>query len=459
VKGQGSLVRRLFVLAGVWAVLVFVAGGFALTHLYRSTVFRDVDDRLDGAVRALLATAEIGEDGSVTIAAPPPDPRYGQVLSGRYWAVIAADGSNALLAGSRSLWDGVLDLPEPRLRRARENPGRMGFSDGVGPDGEPLRVRIEAVRFEPSGLEAFVAAAVDRRDAERDVRSFALAASWTLAVFAFALIAAVAVQVRWALAPLFRMRESLAQVREGARERLDEDAPREIAPLVNELNALLDHNRDVVNRARAHAGNLAHALKTPISILLNESGRAEGGLADVVRKQTEAMSRQVDHHLKRASAAARAQSFAARTDVRAVVDDLARTLPRMYPDRDVTLEAACPEGLVFRGERQDLVELAGNLLDNAYKWARSRIRLEARALDGDRMELVVDDDGPGLGEKEREEVVRRGARLDESAPGSGLGLSIVDDLARAYGGGLALEEADLGGLRARLTLPSAPKRR
>ncbi|HEY8004452.1 MAG TPA: ATP-binding protein, partial [Phenylobacterium sp.] len=228
-----------------------------------------------------------------------------------------------------------------------------------------------------------------------------------------------------------------------------------LTPLAHELNALVEHNQQVVDRQRTHVGNLAHALKTPISVMLAESAQRPGPLAEVVDRQAEAMRQQVDHHLRRARAAARTQGLGERTSVAEVLDELTRTLGRIYRDRGVVIDWDADEDLYFQGERQDLLEIVGNAVENACKWGKSRVRVNAEALGADRFRLVVEDDGPGLPPDRREEVLKRGARLDESAPGSGLGLSIIDELARAYGGGLQLSDSSLGGLRLEADLPRA----
>ena len=458
-----SLVARLVALASIWAAVLLIAGAFGLTNLYRTTVFRDVDDGLDGVIRSLLETLERGDTGVLSVTAEGLDPRYFQTYSGRYWQVFVVDEADlALLSidASRSLWDESLEIDPLLVRRALERPGQRVTGDGDGPEEQRLRVLASAVRLGDGGERVLIAAALDRGSIDRDVAAFSLAASWTLAAFAVAMVAGVLVQVRLGLAPVLAMREAVAEVREGERDRLDAAAPSELAPLATELNALIDHNRDVVERARAHVGNLAHALKTPISVVLNEARPQSGAFAETVRAQTEKMQVQVEHHLRRASAAARAQSVGVRTEVRSVVDDLSRTLPRMYPDRSIDLRIDVPAELSFRGERQDLEEIVGNLLDNAFKWARGRIDVTARpASAAGRLFVRVDDDGAGLPEEQRSEVIARGARLDQAAPGSGLGLAIVHDLARAYAGRLVLGDSALGGLSATVELPSAPVRR
>jgi signal transduction histidine kinase len=229
----------------------------------------------------------------------------------------------------------------------------------------------------------------------------------------------------------------------------------EIQPLAEQVNRLLDHNQETVERQRTHVGNLAHALKTPLSVMLAEAGTQTGILPDMVRKQTEVMKAQVDHHLRRARAAARAQLLGERTPIAGVLDEMAVMLERVFEEKSVEIDWRAPDELSFRGERQDLQEILGNLMENACKWSRRRVRINAGPTGLGQMVVVVEDDGPGLPADLREAALERGARLDETTPGSGLGLSIVVELTRAYGGSITLADSDLGGLKVLLELPAA----
>jgi len=270
-------------------------------------------------------------------------------------------------------------------------------------------------------------------------------------------------QVRFGLAPLKRISAGLAAIRAGTAERLQGRFPEEIAPLARETNALIDANREIVERARTHVGNLAHALKTPLSVIVNEAAaRGDDPLAAKVREQAAVMRDQVQHHLERARIAARATVVGTVTEVGPVVTALARSMEKIHRDRGIAIDIESTPATKFRGEKQDLEEMVGNLVDNACKWAQSRVAIEvltarAETTANPTLRVVVDDDGPGLNPSQREriQVPRRGNRLDETKPGSGLGLSIVTDLAALYGGALTLGTAPIGGLRAELVLPAA----
>jgi signal transduction histidine kinase len=266
---------------------------------------------------------------------------------------------------------------------------------------------------------------------------------------------AIFMQVRLGLRPVFDLRGQVVDVREGRASKVEGDYPKEIKPLADELNSLITHNKTVVDYAQTHVSNLAHALKTPLAVLRNETGGKKSSLAEIVDRQSEIMSNQVDHHLRRARAAARGQAIGARSPVAETLSSLVRTVKRIYLEKDLDIQLQVDDGFVFRGEKRDLEEMTGNLLDNACKWTKGKINIAVDAPEEleARIRLIFDDDGPGLTEDQYKEVLKRGARLDEATPGSGFGLSIVNDLAKAYNGSLELDKSPLGGLRTILIIP------
>jgi signal transduction histidine kinase len=275
-----------------------------------------------------------------------------------------------------------------------------------------------------------------------------------LGMLALGLVFAAIVQVAIGLAPLRRLRAALSAVRNGETQQLNGDFPSEIHPLVAEFNAVLAHNTEVVTRARTHAGNLAHALKTPLSVLANAANGKSGEFAALVTELVDTARRQVDYHLTRARAAAAIRMAGTHTLLAPVVEGLVRVMRRVHADRKLNLVVhPLADSLVFRGEEQDLHEMLGNMLDNACKWARQCIELRAFP-DQDKLVITLDDDGPGITATRRDTMIHRGVRLDETVPGSGLGLAIVDDLVRLYGGQVELADSPLGGLRVILTLPA-----
>jgi signal transduction histidine kinase len=305
----------------------------------------------------------------------------------------------------------------------------------------------------------------DASEIFEETRAFDYYLGGTFAALSIVLVLTTIFQVRFGLAPLKRISDSIADIRSGRAERLEGEFPVEIAPLARETNALIDANREIVERSRTHVGNLAHAIKTPLSVIVNEaSARGSDAFAAKVLEQTHVMRDQVAHHLERARIAARLTIIGTVTEVTPVIEALRRTMEKIHRDRGILIEVEADAAAKFRGERQDIEEMAGNLVDNACKWAESRVFIEVLvergsgaatrgAEDGSTLRIIVDDDGRGLSPDERATVSRRGARLDESKPGSGLGLSIVVDLAALYGGSLTLGTAPIGGLRAELVLP------
>jgi signal transduction histidine kinase len=275
----------------------------------------------------------------------------------------------------------------------------------------------------------------------------------TLGVLGLGLVAAAFAQVSFGLRPLDRMRDEVAEVRAGRATRLIGPFAAEIEPIADELNGLLDHNREILERARTQAGNLAHALKTPLAVLRNEADHIDDKPAAILRRETALMQDQINRHLSRARSAGSRGVLGARSDMAEVAVALKRTLGRIHKDRAVDISLQGVDGLSFQGERQDLEEMLGNLMDNGCKWAASQVRVQGRR-EGGWLLISVEDDGPGIPEDALSEVIDRGMRLDETMPGSGLGLSIVRDIAGLYEGKLELDRSPLGGLAARLRLPA-----
>ena len=440
-----SLALRLTAAAGLWIALALVVAGVLLSALFRDYVERSFDSRLAVLLGGLIAVSDLDRQGEMNVQQAIGEPRFEQIYSGWYWQ-IAAPGMESLR--SRSLWDQSLPEGPPPA------PGVVDWLAAPGPNGEPLRIGSRDITFPGSHKRYRFSVAGNRAEIAAEVRTFDATLAWSLGALGLGLVAALLVQVRFGLQPLRRLRIALIAVRIGKSARLEGDFPNEIKPLADELNNLLEHNAAIVERARTHVSNLAHALKTPLAILVNEAAEQPGTLAESVRRQTAAMRRQVEHYLSRARTAATGGVLGARCEVAPVVEDLRRTLLRIHADRPLAIAIRLAPALAFRGERQDLEEMLGNLLDNACKWGRSRIALTGVAADG-RLDLRIEDDGPGLTESERAALFQRGKRLDEAVPGSGHGLAIVRDIAELYGGAVRLEAAALGGVAAILTLPRA----
>ena len=455
---RNSLATRLFLSASAWVVVILVITGFVLSSVYRNATERAFDRRLNLYLRTLIAEVATPDE--------PPDrqfqslgePLFELPLSGWYWQITRTDTDKADVRSSRSLWDKKLPKLSDSGIELSAAGTRVGYVDG--PEGQSLRMVERPVDLGVDG-KFLVGVAGDASEIFDETRSFDYYLGGTFTALGIVLLLTTIFQVRFGLAPLKRISDSIADIRSGRAERLEGEFPVEIDPLARETNALIDANREIVERARTHVGNLAHAIKTPLSVIVNEAG-AHGAdpFAHKVLEQADLMRDQVAHHLERARIAARVTTIGTVTEVAPAIEALQRTMEKIHRDRGVIIEVKADPNAKFRGERQDLEEMAGNLVDNACKWASSRVFIEvlverpaASGGAAPMLRIIVDDDGRGLSAAERAKVSRRGQRLDESKPGSGLGLSIVVDLAGLYGGNLTLGNAPIGGLRAELALP------
>jgi signal transduction histidine kinase len=456
---SSSLATRLFLSATAWVVVILLITGVILSSVYRDATERAFDRRLNLYLRTLVAEVATPDE--------PPDhqfqslgePLFELPLSGWYWQIIRTDTDKEEVRASRSLWDKKLPKLEDHGAELSAAGIRLGYVEG--PEGQTLRMVERPVDLGADG-KFLVDVAGDASEIFDETRSFDYYLGGTFVALSIVLVLTTIFQVRFGLAPLKRISDAIADIRSGRAERLEGEFPVEIAPLARETNALIDANREIVERARTHVGNLAHAIKTPLSVIVNEAAAHSSDLfATKVLEQADVMRDQVAHHLERARIAARLTIVGTITEVGPVVDALRRTMEKIHRGRGVAIEVSAGSKARFRGERQDLEEMAGNLVDNACKWATSRVFIEvlveqpAEPGATPMLRIIVDDDGRGLSEKELAQVSRRGQRLDESKPGSGLGLSIVVDLASLYGGSLTLGRAPIGGLRAELLLPAA----
>ncbi len=452
-----SLATRLFFSATAWLVVILAVTGVILSSVYRDATERAFDRRLNLYLRTLIAEVATPDE--------PPDrqfqslgePLFELPLSGWYWQITRTDTEKAETRASRSLWDKKLPKLEEQGAELTAAGIRIGYIDG--PEGQSLRVVERPVDLGADG-KYLVSVAGDASEIFDETRSFDVYLGGTFTALGIVLLLTTIFQVRFGLAPLKRISEAIADIRSGRAERLEGEFPVEIAPLARETNALLDANREIVERARTHVGNLAHAIKTPLSVIVNEAAAHRGdSFASKVLEQADVMRDQVAHHLERARIAARVTVVGTVTEVAPAIEALRRTMEKIHRDRGIVIEVREDARARFRGERQDIEEMVGNLVDNACKWAASQVFIEVLVEQANEpggsptLRIIVDDDGRGLSEAERVQVARRGQRLDESKPGSGLGLSIVTDLAALYGGSLTLGNAPTGGLRAELMLP------
>jgi signal transduction histidine kinase len=461
-----SLAARLLTIAVISVFSLMAMGWVAHAQFQRQLLRLLIDPEIQAVADNLVANAGPGLSGEIALQDLPYDPRYLQPLSGRYFqiALIEPDGSLDVQIISPSLFDVSVPL-DPKLLTeltARDAPRSPRFLDIEGPDDEPLRIvaRVEAIPL-LEGRYLFLVGVAPRAIIAPAANLVGISFAVFLAFCALMVAAVTVLQIRVGLEPLRELKRDIADVRRGQAERLGGDYPAELQPVTRELNSLVDHNREVVERARRHVGNLAHALKTPIAVLKNAA--AEGKGEDAVMKQSiDEMESFVERQLRRARVAARAEAragatIAYRTPVLQNLQDLVFMMEQKYDHEkavDIAIEA---EGdVTFRGEREDLLEMAANLIDNACKYGKSQVivRLLPPFGDDGLMEIVVEDDGPGLSDENLAKAMARGARLDEAAPGQGLGLSILKETVDLYAGELAFERGELGGLKARLRLPA-----
>lgn len=457
-----SLAVRLFLAAAGWSLMLLVVAGFLLSGLYRASVERNFDERLHVYLKSLVASVEWSETGEILRVGNVGESRFETLFSGWYWQITKSGSDAPPSFTSPSLWIERLTLPS----QASIAPDEQGIreADISGPEHEPLRAVERRISFADSSTVYSFAVAGNRREIEQDVTAFRNSVFWALGLLGIAMAATALFQVRYGLRPLQTISSQLSDIRAGTARRLSGEFPSEIDALAHELNALIDSNSAIVERARTHVGNLAHALKTPLSVITNEMANARTPLAGKVREQTVIMRDQIARHLERARIAARSSLVGVTTEIRPAMLALARTMEKIHGrQRGIAVHVACPADAVFAGEKQDFEELAGNIIDNACKWAASRVSAVVEIEQGHgkagrkRLRLVVDDDGPGLTAAERSEVLRRGARIDESTPGSGLGLAIVAELVQLYDGQLTLSASPSGGLRVEVELPAASR--
>jgi signal transduction histidine kinase len=441
----GSLTRRMITVAALWIVILLGVGGYALDRVLTTTVTNSFDTRLDDILTALVGTSDIDSEGELMLSRQPADQRFLTPYGGLYFQ-ISAPGQEPF--ASRSLWDNrqlAIDRPVPE--------GEVQFVDSREFPSEELRIAERDVRLPGSPLLWRFQVAQDRAELNSQIYELRRTMLISFGILALGLIVLAALQAIYGLWPLRRVRRAIALIRSGEKSRIEERLPREIAPLTEEVNELLAHNERQAEEARRHAGNLAHALKTPLTVITNAATAKSADLPTTVVREARTMRRQVDHHLARARAVGRRSSAQARTHVWPALVAVERAVSTLY--ENVTIDLAGDKKVGARVERQDLDELLGNLIENAAKYGGGRVFVTVK-IEGDCVEIEVEDDGTGIPEEQRLAIFDRGARLDTGKPGTGLGLAIVRDVAEIYDGSVQLEESeDLGGLLARLRLPIA----
>ncbi|RUT30986.1 HAMP domain-containing histidine kinase [Arsenicitalea aurantiaca] len=445
---KGSIAASLFWLSAGWLIVALVATAFLLTELYSRALDTSLTETLEFHLGTLVERTLVeGDPASAEVAVQ--DPRFSRPGSGWYWAVTAQEGPvvnlSASLAGS---------IP-PSIQTPfgtstlRTQVIRDSFGTQIRAIEREVTLNGQRLRFLVTGSLDEILVLVD------DFRGQTLIVLGAVGVM-LAIMSAIV--FRLALRPVERLREAIEQVREGERQAVEGSYPSEIAPLAEEVNELLRSNTQIIERARNQVGNLAHGLKTPLAVMRNEASAEQGALATVVLAESEKMTTLVSTYLDRARIAARTAIVGKKADATMVMLRLVRVMEKLNPHCVIAFQRPDASLPWFRGDEGDLEEMAGNLLDNACKFSGGQVAVSMQAervASGAMLLIRIEDDGPGLSETEAREVLRRGVRLDERTPGSGLGLDIVKELVDVYGGSLQLKRSVLGGLLAELRLPVA----
>jgi signal transduction histidine kinase len=449
-----SLARRLLLLATTWIIPLLLIGGFALDRVVSRTFTANFDTRLQQYLTSLIAITEIGPFGEVRLSRPLGDQAFFEIYSGLYFQISAADQTPYR---SRSLWD--RDIPVNLNVQLREP---VTSERALWSNKEHLRLTERDIKLPGAEKRLRFVIAARRNALEKQISEFRRTLVRSLSALGLGLILLSGVQATYGLWPLRRVRRGLEAIRSGRTRRLENDYPIEVQPLADEMNALLDHGDAAAEQARTHAGNLAHALKTPMAVLLNDARDGSQVDAETVLNQVELMKKHVEHHLARARALGRRAMIGARTPVTPSLESLKRALERIYQNyknRSLTVHLSGEQGLNFRGEKQDLEEIIGNLMDNASKYGGGIVQVTVLGVQEDNhrmIRIVVEDNGSGIPPGLRSHLFKRGTRLDESKTGTGLGLAIVRDVVEIYGGDVTLgDSVVLGGLRVVITLPAA----
>ena len=429
----------------VWVSLTLVVVAILLTIMFQRHVEEHFDAFLFDHLEENVAAGRINEEGQFFMSWVPADLRFNQPLSGWYWQV---NKGRTVIATSQSLVSDFLTFKLPESEKDRE------VQKILGPSNEKLRIVIVNVPLGNSEQRYTFAIAGSVSIIEIDVKDFTTDLGITLIVLGIGLITVILLQIRFGLKPLRLLKSALQDVRSGDKQRLPEDFPVEVQSTVHELNAMMDHSEALLERARTQVGDLAHALKNPLSVIKNEANQIEGERGKILVEKAEAMGSYVERYLSRARAAGSGNIIGASISVKSIAEDICYLMKHVYQDRSIEIQLNALDELYFKGDAQDLEEMLGNMMDNACKWANSEVRVSG-VKQGSRLFLTVEDDGEGIPEEAREAVLQRGLRLDETVPGSGLGLGIVLDLAVLYKGSLTLDQSSMGGLCAVLELPAA----
>ena len=442
-----TLTFRVVAFSTLWAVVALVVIATFISTLFRQSSERSFDSLLSAHLFNLVSSVGLSDDGRLQGAPNLGDLRFTVPRSGWYWAVEPVSGGVEGSLGSLSMVEPVASMELASVPFDRDFQRRY-LVPGLA--GEIVSVLETEIVFDEENRVARFRVMGNRTELDAEIDAFERQIYLYLMLFGAGMIAINAIAILIGLEPLRRVRAALVSIRAGEAHRLDGDFPAEIAPLAEETNELIESNRRIVERSRTQVGNLAHSLKTPLAVMTNEARALGGAKGALFEEQASAMRQQVEHYLQRARMAAQRDTIVFRTPARATLERMVRVIAKLNPRLDVAFDAP-EEELIFAGEKEDLEEIVGNLLENAAKWGRERVRVALAPAVGDAahpraLRLTIEDDGPGIPEGKTRDALVRGRRLDETKPGTGLGLAIVADLVKEYGGTLQLARSDLGGL-------------
>ncbi|MCW8348564.1 ATP-binding protein [Vibrio sp. ZSDZ65] len=432
-----SLKTRLLLAATLWLSVMTIAAGIMIPGLVREYLVQDLETQLGRSMDEIAANLETNKQGNLVLTARLSDPRFNQPYSGLYWRI----NTDSDTLRSRSLWDKNISEEE-----------RAHTTSYYGAKDEKL-VTIKRTIFLPDISDGVtILIAQDEAPIDKALHVLTNQVWVLLGIMVVGILSLVVAQVSWSLRPLTKMQKELKMLRNGERQSLDEQYPKEIAPLVNDLNALIFHYQELLARARNHAGNLSHALKTPLSILKNEQANLSEEDRDRLAPALLQIQSQIDYHLGRARMAGAMNILSVKSNPSERVDAISLAFDKVYAEREIILINELDTELFVSVEKTDLDEMLGNLIENAYKWGKSLVRVHSATLSDNMIQIIIEDDGIGIPEEQCRSVIKRGVRLDETTPGTGLGLNIVSEMAHGYRGELVLSASKLGGLQATLTL-------
>lgn len=442
---RNTLAFRIIALSGVWLIIALVFTGLMLIRDHRDHTAEHIDAHIQMHLEELFAASQFTDDGQFRLVFQPSDPRYREPFSGWYWEVRQAGQT---LKHSPSLRGKSLALKD------WQPTGEVVIREVPGLNQEVLRTHLVQLKIDPNWDPLVFISTAPIDDIKEDVIDYTNHILFNFTALGIGLMLAVVLQVRVALKPLKAISTRISEIRAGKDTKLPVEQLEDVQPLVDELNNLLDHNAVLVKRARNQLGDLAHSVKNPLAVIKNAAHDLEEEQRKLILQQADDIGKSIDHYLSRARTYGTEKVLGSRSSIKTATEDLVYAMQRIYQDRNLVFDLSRLMGCWFKGEEQDLEEMLGNLIDNASKWANSRVQVSCSTTGG-RLGILVDDDGPGIDKAEFGNVMRRGHKLDESKPGHGQGLGIVKDIAALYGGSLTLARSSLGGLQAHLELPSA----